>query len=187
MILVATEHDFPDRLRDSEVDFNLANLNGYIYTAEVPPNETYKLLTTKWGVAPNVALALINLYGGHIYDMKEALIRLHLQRERLHSLFDSNHFGNVIQCLKWEFEKAEDTVRMRDTLRQLAVTGFVPIKNIDDPVVKVISVYDVGGVVMPFGTVIGSCPDVWQQTECEFGIVPSKQSMRLIIAEILEE
>jgi hypothetical protein len=147
----------------------------------------YKLLTLKWGIEPNVALALINLYGGHIYDMKEALSRLHLKKERFRQLFDSNLSNNVIQCLEWEFEKQEDTVRMRDTLRQLAVTGFVPLKNIKDPIAKVISVNNVGGVVMSYGEVIGLRPDVWQQTEFEYGIVPSKQSMRLVIAKMLKE
>jgi len=74
---------------------------------------------------------------------------------------------------------------MRETLRLLAVTGFCPIKTITDPIARVISANNVGGVVKEFSTIIGLSQDVWESTECENGIVPSKQSMRLAIAKQL--
>ena len=187
MILVSSEHVFPYRLRHPEQEFNLANFNGYIYAGEVPPKDMYDLLTVKWGIEPNVAFALINIYGGHIYDMKEALSRLHLEKERFDYFFDSNLSSNVQECLDWRFEKEEDNVRMRDTLRQLAVTGFVLLEKINDPIAKVISLNNVGGVVKKSGIVIGLNRQVWQKTIFEFGIVPSKQSMRLVIAKMLAE
>jgi hypothetical protein len=187
VILVSSEHAFPYRLRDPKVDFNLDNFNGYIYAGEVPPKEMYDLLTVKWGVESNVAVTLINIYGGHIYDIKEALSRLYLERESFDYLFDSNLTSNVQQCLDWRFEKEEDNVRMRETLRQLAVTGFVLLEKINDPIAKVISLNNVGGVVKKSGIVIGLNRQVWQGTKIKYGIVPSKQSMRLVIAESLEE
>jgi hypothetical protein len=36
----------------------------------------YELLTTQWGVRPNLAVALIDLYGGHIYDITAHLNEL---------------------------------------------------------------------------------------------------------------
>lgn len=186
MVLVSSEHAFPYRLLDPKVDFNLDNFNGYIYAGEVPPNDMFDLLTTKWGVEPNVALALINLYGGHVYDIKEVLSRLHLHREKFDYFFGSNLSGNVLKCLKWKIEK-EDTARMRNTLRQLAITGFVPLEDIDDPVAKVISINNVGGVIQKSGLAVGLNRQVWEQTKFEYGIVPSKQLMRLVIAKMLEE
>jgi hypothetical protein len=76
---------------------------------------------------------------------------------------------------------------MRETLRQLAVTGFALLEDIDDPVAKVISVNNVGGVVKKSGIVVGLNRQVWQKTKFEYGIVPSKQSMRLVIAKMLDE
>jgi hypothetical protein len=76
---------------------------------------------------------------------------------------------------------------MRDTLRQLSVTGFVPLQDIDDSVAKVISMNNVGGVVKSFAKVIGLRQEVWQETEFENGIVPTKQSMRLVIAKMMKE
>ena len=186
MILVSSEHGFPYRLRDPKVDFNLDNFNGYIYAGEVPPKEMYDLLTVKWGVESNLAVALISIYGGHIYDIKEVLSRLYLEKERFDYFFDSNLSSNVQQCLDWKFENEEDKVRMRETLRQLAVTGFVLLEKINDPVANVISVNNVGGVVKKSGTVVGLNRQVWQGTESEYGVVPSKQSMRLVIAKMLK-
>lgn len=186
MILVSSEHVFPYRLRHPEQNFNLANFNGYIYAGEVPPQDMYDLLTTKWGVEPNLAVALIDVYGGHIYNMKEALSRLYLEKQKFWFL-DSNLSDDVLRCLKWKGEKVEDNLRMRDTLRQLSVTGFVPLPDIDDSLAKVINENNVGGVVKCTANVIGLRPEVWQQTEFENGIVPSTQSMRLVIAEMLKE
>ena len=104
VILVSSEHAFPYRSRHPELDFNLRNFNGYIYAGEVPPKDMYELLTVKWGIEPNVAIALINMYGGHIYDMKEALSRLYLQKETFRQLFDSNLSNNVKKCLDWKFK-----------------------------------------------------------------------------------
>ena len=187
VILVSSEHAFPYRLRHPDQNFSLNNFNGFIYAGEIPPKDMFQLLTTKWDIEPNVAVALINVYGGHIYDMKEALSRLNVEKETFRQLFDSTLSDNVLECLDWKFDKDEDNVRMREVLRQLAVTGFVPLKKINDPVAKVISENNVGGVVKSYGTVIGLNSKVWQRTKFKNGIVPSKQSMRLAIAEMLED
>ena len=59
MILVSSEHSFPNQLRDPKLDFHLENVNEYIYAGEVPPKDMYELLTTKWGIESDVVLALI--------------------------------------------------------------------------------------------------------------------------------
>ena len=187
MILVSSEHGFPYRLQDPKIDFNLDNFNEYIYAGEVPPKDMYELLTTKWGIESNLAVALISIYGGHIYDIQNALSRLHLKKENFDFFFDSNSSSNVQRCLKWKFENEKDNIRLRETLRQLSVTGFVELGDIDDPVAKVISLNNVGGVVKKSGEVVGLSRQVWEQTEFKYGIVPSKQSIRLVIAEILKQ
>ena len=102
VILVSSEHAFPYGLQDPQINFNLGDFNGYIYAGEVPPKDMYDLLTVKWGIEPNVAIALISIYGGHIYDMKEALFRLCEQKERFRQFLDSNRSNNVLKCLKWK-------------------------------------------------------------------------------------
>ena len=74
---------------------------------------------------------------------------------------------------------------MREVLRQLAVAGFAPIEEVDDPIAKVISENNVGGVVSLSSLVIGLRDEVWQSTKFKNGLIPAKQSMRLAIAELL--
>ena len=119
--------------------------------------------------------------------MQNALSRLDLDKEKFRCFFDSNLSDNVLRCLEWKFEDDADKKRMRDSLRQLAETGFVPLMKINDPVAKVISLNNVGRVVKKSGIVVGLRTEVWEQTKFENGIVPSKQSMRLVIAERLKE
>ena len=76
---------------------------------------------------------------------------------------------------------------MRDMLRQLAITGFVPSRDTKDRVANRIGANNVGGVIKKSGVVVGLNTEVWDKTEFKFGIVPSKQSMRLVIAEVLKE
>ena len=55
----------------------------------------------------------------------------------------------------------------------------------DDPVAGVISANNVGGVVVKGSLAVGLPEEVWKSTPCTCGIVPSKQSMRSLIAEQL--
>ena len=177
---------FPYRLSHPELNFNLLNLKKYIYAGEVPPKDMYQLLTVKWEIEPNIAVALIDIYGGHIYDVKEALVRLHSEKENFDYFFDSSAYTDVLQCLNWKFIKKSDNVRMRSILKQLAISGFFPLEDIGDPVAEVIGRNNVGGIIRKSGTTIGLNRQVWANNSFAYiGIVVSKQSMRLVIAEIL--
>ena len=180
MILVSSEHSFPFRLSDPRLGFNLSNFTEYIYAGEVPPNEMYKLLTTKWGVRDNLALALIDHFGGHIWDTYLALNRLNSDREEFIAL-DPQLGQDVVRCLKWEGNKEQ----MKMTLCQIAESGFSPLSDQDDPIAEVISKNNVGGVVKKRSTVVGLPLDAWGKSK--IGLVPSKQSTRLAIAEVLED
>ena len=185
VILVSSDHAFPFKLMNPNLSFNINDFNAFIFAGEVSPKDMYQLLTSKWGVEDSLALALIDHYGGHVWDVYLALKRLLRDKQRFKAL-DSSLSDSVIQCLNWKGDREGDPERMRETLRLLAVTGFCPIKTITDPIARVISANNVGGVVKEFSTIIvGLSQDVWESTECENGIVPSKQSMRLAIAKQL--
>ena len=144
----------------------------------------YQLLTSKWDVGDRLAVTLIDHYGRNIWDVYQALIRLSTEREYFYAV-DSLTSIQVIKCLKWKGNLDIDHEKMVEALRHLAVTGFYPIDEIDDPIAKVISANNVGGVVMKGSVIIGLPNEVWKSTDCEHGIVPSKQSMRLAIAKQL--
>lgn len=89
--------------------------------------------------------------------------------------------GNL-NCLKSDVDKS----RMISLLTQIAESRFAPISDKGDPVAEVISKYNVGGLVQKEkGTVVGLTPDAWG--EHKLGLVPSAQSIRLVIAKVLVE
>ena len=141
----------------------------------------FELLTTRWGVGPNLAATLIDYYGGHVYDM-------YLQLQELRSKGGNFNPGiltntdNVKRCLKY----AVDKPRMRELLTQIAVNGFAPIDDIDDSEAEIISKYNVGGQVQKDrSAVIGFPVEMWG--EHKRGLIPYKQSIRLVIAKVLED
>ena len=146
MILVTNELDFAHRLLDPRLSFDLNNFNEFIHAGEVSPKDMYELLTVQWEIEPEVALALINIYGGHIYDMVQAFSRLPEETYRFYSFYQVFSDG-VFKCLDWTNENENDKLRMRDVLRHLAVTGFVPLKDFHDPIGRVICENDVGAIV----------------------------------------
>ena len=88
---------------------------------------------------------------------------------------------DVLSCLKFNGDKK----RMRELLTQIAENGFAPINDKTDPAAEFISKKNVGGLVQrQRATVIGFPDDVWG--EHKTGLIPSKQSIRLVIAEVLE-
>jgi hypothetical protein len=51
----------------------LKDISKFLFAGEVPPNEMYKLLTQEWDLSEKLSLAIISLYGGHIWDIYQAL------------------------------------------------------------------------------------------------------------------
>ena len=184
VILVSSEHSFPFKLVDQKLGFNINNLEKLIFAGEVSPKEMNQLLTCEWGVGDRLAVALIDHYGGNIWDVYRALIRLATERKSFYAP-DPRLSSAVIKCLKWKENQEGDHELMVEALRQLAVTGFCPVDDYDDPIANVISANYVGGVVMKGSVIIGLPEEVWESTNCKYGIVPSKQSVRLAIAEEL--
>ena len=184
VILVSSEHAFPNRLRHPRLSFSSNEINDYIFAGEVPPNSMYELLTYKWKMEPNLALAFIDYYGGNIFDVYKAIYRLSRDEERF-CLYNTGYFNDVRSCLEWKGSDPMDRWNMRQALTQLVHTGFYVLKSRNDPIAKVISKHNVGGVVKESGKIIGLSPDLSGVSDFETGIIPTKQSMRLVIAKVL--
>ena len=180
VVLVSTDYSFPYRLGDDpRLGFNIVDIASYIFAGEVPPNKMYELLTTKWGIPHNLAIALIDHYGGHIYDIGLKLQELEFKKEDIIPNF-SDQSSNVFQCLQFDGDKK----RMRELLSQIAEKGFAPLGNIKDREAEIICKYNVGGVVRKQAANVIGLPDtMWG--EYEYGLIPYKQSIRLVIAKQL--
>ena len=152
----------------------------------------WELLTQKWQIDEHLAGALISRYGGHIYDMVRSLDYLsgkeEDENEALMPLWDGRGSGFVHRCLQWKGQCPEDRERMHTCLRLLAENGFAPLDRYDDPVAEVISQNNVGGVVLDGSLVMDLPREVWKRPDgsrYSHGIVPTKQSMRLVIASLI--
>jgi hypothetical protein len=139
----------------------------------------YKLLTEEWKLSNNLSLALISLYGGHIWDIYQALIRLRKSKEDFYP-FDSDLSGNIDSC----FDSGIDNKKLVKYLKKLSENGFAPIQKRDDAVAEVLSKHNVAGVVKKTSLNIGLPKSVWSD-RCKYGLVPYRQSTRLLIAECL--
>ena len=154
-------------------------MNEFLFAGEVPPNEMFKLLTEEWGLTDHLALAIINLYGGHIWDIYQALLRLRKLKSRFFP-FDANLSANIAKCFK---ENIDKTILI-STLTLLAENGFFPLNDRKSPEAEALSRHNVAGVVMQSSLNVGLPESVWDGG-CKYGLVPACQSTRLLIAEYL--
>jgi len=183
VVLVSSEHEFPSKLQRQDLCFNTENLSRIIYAGEVSPTPMFHLLTSGWGVPPELAHALMSYCGGNIYNTFLALENLldwsRSEDEADYFVFNSDLTYHVRRCLKWE--KSEE---MKEALTSLATYGFYGIAR-DDPRVEIIRDNDVGGLVTWRATIIGLDCSLWSTTIHEDALLPTCQSMRIAIAQVL--
>ena len=197
VLLVSSNYSLPRSL--VEHGLNIHDVGREIYASELSPCQIYDLLTTRCGVGKHLATALIDRCGGHLYSIQQALYGLarhKLYAEPIHPEL----YASVDRCLSAVTctgtgiagrPQATTTTRLRMVrmLRTLAETGFCTIDGYDDPVVEVISRYNVGGLVKRDAHICGFDGDhqdaAYGGKRWKFGLVPTQQSVRLAIAYVL--
>lgn len=170
-----------------------------IVVGEVPPAEMMDLLTKTWGCGEHLAAVLLSLYGGHVMYASIAIRELAAADDRaavegcraLTSLISaparslSSRTFAAAGVPEGEHETVR--VRVRKTLRQLAVEGFVPLDSETDKVAGVICLANAGFVV-PRGATAASVPaKAWEALTPSgdiplYVLVPSSHIMRQLIA-----
>lgn len=191
VMLVTSEYSFLYRM---ESDLNLLKSRHYrrpdniIHFGEIPPGEMFDLLTTKWGMKDNLALAFVDTYGGHIRNASAALVDLALfyQPDGESHFMPENAFGTSISdvqpCIFWAIENNQE-IAMRTALQALAENGYFEVfEPENDRIAETISCRNVGGLVMRGSFSTDLKVSVWAKTTCNYLCVPSSQAMRLIIA-----
>ena len=87
----------------------------------------FKLLTQEWKLSENLSLALISLYGGHIWDVYQALMRLREMKEEFYP-FDAMLSSNIRKCLKDVKDDIEKEI-MVNTFKLISESGFAPLEG----------------------------------------------------------
>jgi hypothetical protein len=186
-ILVSSDHSFPFDLE--KLDFNTVDIHDLIYAGEVSPKETYKLLTQEWSMDNNLASAFVESFGGHIYNIYNAVDSL-IDSKQKFSCIDREMIASVKSCLRAMSGDAEILNAAKRILQKLAIKGFTSFNLTDDfetKAAETISKYHVGGVVTSKGKKC-NFTDIFliNGTEWERGLVPSSQAMRLAILKALK-
>jgi len=181
VILTSAEYGFPFLLDSLAEGIYSANASEIIYAAEIAPHCMYEALTTKWEMGHHLASVFIACYGGHLWNCANAFDMLKSKREvfKAKTVLGSSQFSNVDICVNSKID------RMKELLEEVAKVGFAPILNERDPRVEFASTHGVLGVVDPDAVVIDVPAEVREGKRC--GVVPSSQSMRLVIANVLED
>lgn len=146
-----------------------------------------ELLTKEWGLGPNLSLALVDTFGGHIHHVSSAIYELANAEPTMP--FDCRRVCHAEPmdlnlCFEWA-ERNNHVDQLHKTLIALTRDGFCPVNGQDDPVARVLSKHNIAGLVPRSGWVLGLDDAVWAGHNYLFGLVPTSQAMRLIIADAL--
>jgi hypothetical protein len=206
VILASSDHLFPYKL--SQIPFEEKHFTEFIVFSELSPTASYKLLTEKWKVGKHLAFALVSIYGGIVWDHFRALHRLSGLQEKfnLNDIYPCIVSSYLKQALNLDGTENEKQ-RMGKTLRDLAIKGFSSIPDEIDALTDKFSIFlnekNIDGVVAS-NFIVPLLPElVWNgkqvsllsfrsfhcslETRNRFALLPTTQSMRLLIAELLSE
>ena len=183
--MVSSNHSFPYSLVGA--GFNILDLTSTVYASEVPPADTYKLLTTRWGVGDSLATALIERCGGNLFSISYALDVLAVKKARATAI-NPWLYAYVNRCLNAVDGTYTDSLNnMAEILQTLAESGFVALEDYDVEEVELIVKYGLGGLVQADALICGFNEEtvIAPDEGLDFGLVPLGQSMRLAIAKVL--
>lgn len=150
----------------------------------------FELFTAEWGMRENMALAMVDFYGGHVWSAFNAIKKL-----LRHKDFNRDDFGlsddsdAVFECIS-ESKRVKPKSKffhcdMTKHLTELAKSGFSPLPKRNTQQAQEISELNLGGVIRKGSLVLGFDDGMWNGSDSKFGLVPSRQSTRLAIAEKL--
>lgn len=190
VIMASPEYGFPYKLERNGL--NRKDISGILFAGEIPPKSMWELLVTKVdnttgtskpviGMGENLARMLIDSHGGHFLDMQNAVENLLVKKEFFSAVDSFNSISNGIKkCMR----QYGNTTQI---LRQMAQRGFAPVDEYDDPAVQMIVTMNIGGIVQRSKSILIGLSDlIWiDYPNFEYGLVPTSESARILIAELV--
>jgi hypothetical protein len=169
----------------------LKDVDTRIFAGEIPPKEMWKLLVsatyeegnnkgkTMIGMGPHLAELCLAAYGGHIWIVRQAIRGLSLGQDSVTpSLYFPDLNPEINQCL-------DDTDKSRPLLEAMAKYGIAPTKARKNEAAELISKENIGGLITIRAACVGISVSKWNGARYTTALIPSSQSVRLIIAEVL--
>lgn len=183
-VVVLAASSYSEQSRLEKMGFRTDHLTKVIVASEVPPREMLALLRGQWGCGPRLATALASVYGGLVWRTYQAVLQMALPTLGGHSFealapFSAALLGGAADCMS--SVDPELKPRMASLLRAIAVDGFAPLELRADACAAVISDKGVGGVVARSAYADCVPPRAWSSGRHAFVLVPSSQSVRLLL------
>lgn len=200
VLLISYDHTLPfDNLG--------VKLNGRSRTmlaGELSPDRMRRhFLVEKRGINATIAQYCLGVHGGHVYNTYRALNLLRDRQAGVPAFATARRrtISDVVCCLEAEdghkeclrelkktfaqVRSKEDLANIKDVLRNLAASGFVPFESFSSTKAHVLSKYNIAAVVDQESVLIGLDPSCWDETSFKYALVPSSQFMRMSIAREL--
>lgn len=181
VILASSEYSFPSLLDSIGEGIFTLNASEILYATEIAPYSMYNALTKKWKMGHYLASVFVACYGGHLWNCANAVDAFKAKKEsfKARTALGSSQFSNVDICINAKIDG------MKELLEEAAKFGFAPILNDRDPRAEVGGLNGVIGVIDPDAVLIDVPDHLREGSRC--GVVPLSQSMRLIIANVLQD
>lgn len=172
VILSSSEHSFPFKLK--KMKFNINDLRRLLFFNEVSPRDCYDLLVNEWGVGENLAISLLNVYGGHLFNISEAINALALSNGSFTTPLSEGASGDIVDVLKSaggydESKRINENSEVVKALKALAEKGFYPVgkPNVAKeseplPLEEQLSQLNIAGVVGRNSVVPGVPQEMWK-------------------------
>jgi hypothetical protein len=174
VVMATSDYGFPFSL--NKIGYNRNHISQSMVLGDVSPCDMLCLLSS-WGVRPNLAYLLVEVYGGHVLQISRAVVDLHRNKEKakISRSFISGLYSQLVVCIK-ESKDAEIENKVIEALDILMRTGFFAI-DFTDPVAALLTKYNIAGYVDEEALIPGLSDEIRGQ---QSGLVPSTQMIRVV-------
>jgi hypothetical protein len=174
--MATSNYGFPCILNN--ISYNRNHVKKALVLSDVPPKDMLALLKC-WGVRPKPAYLLVDIYGGHVLQISQAICELYDEQEKtkIGSSFISGLRGQLIRCIA-ESKVLKIEKEVKKGLSTLMETGFNPCEFIS-PVSDLFTKCNVAGFIEEDAKIPGLSSSFQYQLP---GLVPSTQMIRVVFA-----
>jgi hypothetical protein len=169
--LSSSEHLFPFKLK--KLGFNSNDLSQLLFFNEISPRDGYDLLVKDWGVGERLAICLLSVYGGHVYNISKAINELAISSENFTAPLSPSATSDIITILKNNKGFIENSRNINSNsdvvkaLKSLAEKGFYAIEEYSvssevESLEEQFSRLNIAGVVYRHSIVPGLSEEVWK-------------------------
>ena len=175
VVLISSEFAYPFSLQAAGLD--LRDIGKVMVIGKVPKHDMLQMLRSDWGMDDALAQVFYDYFGGDIFTTKQALDQLIQTKEKFNPYAVVDCPG-LPSCVK--------DPKARAHLENIAKQGFSLVEDVKtDAGARLIAQENVGGVIR-HGAVTFGLPDIFNDTDCEWAVIPSSNHMRWRVACALE-